>query len=369
VSEGVSTETRSIPARIEGYDLARALAFLGMVFVNFRIAIAEDSVGSQWLPWLVMRLDGRASATFVVIAGVGLSLVSRRARESGDRFALAAVRRGLLRRGAILLVIGLLYWPIWPADILHYYGVYITIGAILLDVSGCRLWALAGGLVLAFALLLILGLDYADGWDFKTLTYYGFWTPRGFARNLLYNGFHPVIPWLGFLLVGMWLGRRDVNDLEGWRRILVWGVVVAACAELGARSLVRAASHRISLEDSEAVFGTGSMPPMPLYMAAATGTAFAVIALSVLVANRSAGARWLAPLVATGQMALTLYVAHVVIGLVPLEAFGLLEGRRTVAFSVLWSVTFCVGSVIFAALWRRTFSRGPLEVVLRRLAA
>ena len=87
---------------------------------------------------------------------------------------------------------GLLYWPIWRADILHYYGAYLAIGALLLGVPGRRLWALAGGLVLAFAVLLVLGLDYADGWDFETLTYHGFWTPRGFARNLLYNGFHPM---------------------------------------------------------------------------------------------------------------------------------------------------------------------------------
>jgi uncharacterized protein len=97
--------------------------------------------------------------------------------------------------------------------------------------------------------------------------------------------------------------------------------------------------------------------------------AFALVALSVLVAHRSTGAPWLAPLVATGQMALTLYVAHVVIGLGIFEVFGLREGRRTVAFSIVWSATFCVASVIFAALWRRKFLRGPLELLLRRLAA
>jgi uncharacterized protein len=261
----VSAKPRSMPERIEGYDLARALAYFGMVFVNFRIAIAQDADASRWLPWLVMRLDGRASATFVVIAGVGLSLASRRARESGDRDALATVRRGLLRRAAILFVIGLLYWPIWPADILHFYGCYIAVGAMLLGVPDSRLWTLAGWLVLAFVWLLILGLDYEDGWDFSTLTYHGFWTPRGFVRNLLYNGFHPVIPWLAFLLLGMWLGRREANDLKEWRRILIWGIVVAACAELGARSLVREASHPIGSEHAEALFGTVSMPPMPLY--------------------------------------------------------------------------------------------------------
>jgi uncharacterized membrane protein YeiB len=102
-------------------------------------------------------------------------------------------------------------------------------------------------------------------------------------------------------------------------------------------------------------------------MAAATGTAFAVIALSVLIAQRAAGARWLEPLVATGQLALTLYVAHVMVVLVPLELRGLPEGRRTLVFAVLWSVAFCAGAVVFAYQWRRRFPRGPLEELFRRL--
>jgi uncharacterized membrane protein YeiB len=86
-----------------------------------------------------------------------------------------------------------------------------------------------------------------------------------------------------------------------------------------------------------------------------------VILLSVLAAVRFAGAAGLAPLVATGQLALTLSVGHVVVGLAPLEAFGLLEGRRAVRPSVAWVAVFCVGVVLFAHLWRRRHPRGPLE--------
>jgi uncharacterized membrane protein YeiB len=107
---------------------------------------------------------------------------------------------------------------------------------------------------------------------------------------------------------------------------------------------------------------------MPLYMIAASGTAVTVIVLSVLAAERFAGAIWLSALVSTGQLALTLYVAHVVLGLVPLGMFGLLDGEQSVASSMAWGATFCVGAVLFSYIWRRRFARGPLEMLMRRIA-
>ena len=117
-----------------------------------------------------------------------------------------------------------------------------------------------------------------------------------------------------------------------------------------------------------AVFGTTPMPPMPLYMLAASGTSIVVIVLCVRIAERFAGARWLAPLVATGQLAFTLYVAHVVIGLAPLEALELGHGQRSVAFSIGWGAAFCVWAVWFSHVWRSRFTRGPLEMVMCRFA-
>ena len=221
-----------------------------------------------------------------------------------------------------------------------------------------------------FATLLVLGLDYNVGWDWQTLTYHGFWTPQDFVRNLVFNGFHPVVPWLAFLLLGMWLARCDLRGPGMWRRLLLTGLVVAVASETASRLLVAVATPGLGAEDAGAVFGTTPMPPMPLYMLAASGTAVVVIVLCVRIAGRFAGAaRWLAPLVATGQLALTLYVAHVVIGLAPLEVLGLGHGRRSVAFSIAWGAAFCVGAVGFSHLWRSRFSRGPLEMVMRRLAA
>jgi uncharacterized protein len=216
-------------------------------------------------------------------------------------------------------------------------------------------------------LLLLFGPDYSEGWDWAKLSYHGFWTARGFVLNLLYNGFNPVVPWLAFFLLGMWLGRHDLGRPETRKTFLIGGFLSAVVAETTGRLLVRLATPHLGAEDAWAVFGTAPMPPMPLFMIAASGTAVTVIILSVLAAERYAGASWLVPLMATGQMALTLYVGHVVIGLVPLEVFGVLEGRRSVGFSVIWGAVFCVVAVIFAYLWRQRYPRGPLETLMRRI--
>ncbi|MFQ5350459.1 MAG: DUF418 domain-containing protein [Thermoanaerobaculia bacterium] len=354
-------------SRILGFDLARALAVFGMVLVNLKIVMDAADNGPDWLVALAGLFDGRAAATFVVLAGVGISLLSRRARETGDAPELRRARATLLKRALFLFVIGLLYTPIWPADILHFYGIYLALAAFLLAAPVRRLWGLAAALVAAFGVL-ILVLDYERGWDWSALSYAGFWTPGGMVRHLLFNGFHPVVPWLAFLLVGMALGRLPMTDTNVRRRVFAWGASVAVAAE-GVSWLLIRGLHGMPAADREALsplLGTEPMPPMPLYMLASAGTACAVIAALVALGERRRGAAWLRPLVSTGELALTLYVAHVVVGMGTLEALGRLEDQ-TLRFSSLCSAVFCFAAVLFAHLWRQRFSRGPLETVMRRL--
>lgn len=354
--------------RIVGYDLARALAVFGMVVVNFKIVMGAEQNGPAWLVGLVGLLSGRAAATFVVLAGVGVSLISSQARLSADEGRLRRDRTVLLRRALFLFVVGLLYAPVWPADILHFYGLYMAAAALLLTASSRRLWALSGALVLGTTVMVIC-LDYNQGWDWETLDYSGFWSPRGMVRHLFFNGFHPVIPWLGFLLVGMVLGRQDMANAAVRRRVFFLGAGVAIAAEAGSRLLLSSLPKNSGVSGEEsiaALFGTGPMPAMPLYMLAAGGTACAVIAAMVALGLRHGQAGWLRPLVATGQLALSLYVAHVILGMGTLEAMGRLE-NQTLPFALLAAAVFCSAGVLFAHLWRRRFDRGPVEAVMRRL--
>jgi len=354
--------------RIVGYDVARAFAIFGMVLVNYKIAMNAQQTGPDWLVDLAGLVDGRAAALFVVLAGVGISLLSQTGRVARDPERVARDRRTLLRRSLFLFVVGALYTSIYFADILHFYGIYIAVAALMLTASVRRLWVSSVGLVLLFVALCLV-LDYEQGWDWKALEYEGMWTPAGAFRHLFFNGFHPVVPWLGFLFTGMLIGRQDMGDGNVRRRVFAWGVGVALVAECVSRVLLHVLLRDTDGEEAEAivaVFGTGPMPPLPLYMLAAGGTASAIIAASVALGQRYGREPWLRPLVATGQLALTLYVAHVLVGMAILEAMGRLE-NQTLPFALLAATMFCAVGVAFASVWRGRFKRGPLEAIMRAL--
>jgi uncharacterized protein len=355
-----------VQKRIIGYDLARALAIFGMVVVNFKIVMGAESNGPAWLVSMAELLSGRAAATFVVLAGVGISLLSREGRISGDKDLLRRNRTALLKRALFLFIVGLLFTPIWPADILHFYGLYIASAAMLLAVSTRTLFTLCGALVVAAAVM-VLSLNYDHGWDWETLEYVDFWSPSGMVRHLFFNGFHPVIPWLGFLLVGMVLGRQELTRVAVRRRIFGAALATAVVAEVGSRVIVRRLSPGLDATGQEAIFamfGTQPMPAMPLYMFAATGTACALIVAMVSLGFRYGETAWLRPIVRTGQLALSLYVAHIIVGMGALESFGRLE-NQTLPFSLLSSLVFCAFGVLFAHLWRGRFKRGPVEMLMR----
>ena len=359
--------TNTDSKRIEGYDFARALAILGMILVNFKIVLEASEAGPAWLVWSVSLLEGRAAAMFVILAGVGLTLLSNKARQQQDLARLAQHRRTLLKRATFLFFVGLLYTPIWPADILHFYGLYIAVGAFLLSSSDRQLWGWALLFIGGFVAMLFL-FDYETGWDWETITYVDLWTPVGMMRHLFFNGFHPVFPWTAFLLIGMWLGRQDVRSGRIRGLILVISIMTVIIIELLSSGCFQLFSSTSIMDVSEASYVCGSqpIPPMPFYILSGGGTAIAMIMLSVSLTEQFPTSLWLKPFITTGQLALTLYVAHVIIGMGALEMLGLLS-PQTLWFTVLYGFGFYMVGMIFAVLWSTWFRRGPLEAVMRWL--
>lgn len=122
--------------RIEGLDFARALAMFGMLIVNFKIIMGATGRGPNWLIWFTGLFEGRASATFVTLAGIGVALMTRKARNGGDLSTIKENRLKLWKRSAFLFILGLLlYVADWTGDILHYYGIYMLIASFLIVVS------------------------------------------------------------------------------------------------------------------------------------------------------------------------------------------------------------------------------------------
>ncbi|MEC8572823.1 MAG: heparan-alpha-glucosaminide N-acetyltransferase domain-containing protein, partial [Pseudomonadota bacterium] len=213
--------------RLLGLDLARYVAFVGMVIVNFKIAMGAEG-GAGLAAAVTSAIEGRAAATFVVLAGIGLGL----AGQAG----LAQTGAVTLRRALFLLALGLVNMTIFEADILHYYAVYFVFGVALLQLGSAGLIAVMAGLN-GLALVMILSLDFDQGWDWQSYHYADFWTAAGFLRNLFFNGWHPVVPWLGFLVFGVLLSRQALAERAGQLRLVLGGGLAVALAEAGSGML------------------------------------------------------------------------------------------------------------------------------------
>lgn len=342
-------------SRLAGLDLARYLAFVGMVIVNFKIAMGAEG-GAGLLAQLTGALEGRAAATFVVLAGIGLGL-------SHQQHA-AQTTASTVRRALVLLALGLLNMTVFEADILHYYAFYFLFGALLLPLGSASLAALVLGLNALFVGLCFT-LDYDAGWDWQTYTYTGFWTPTGFLRNLMFNGWHPVVPWLGFLLFGILLSRMPLAERRTQRGLIAGGFVALALAEaLSARLAVALATLNPGLA---LLAGTEPVPPGPLYSMAGIGAACIVVGACLIGAELAPGKALLRIVGPAGRQTLTLYLAHVLVGMGVLEAMDLLGGQ-SVAGATGAALLFCAAATVYALLWSRAFGRGPVEALLRRIA-
>jgi uncharacterized protein len=346
--------------RIEGFDVARALAILGMVLVHFGLVIAADGWKESWLATLLDVLDGRAAATFLVLAGLGIAVRSKEA------WNLDFVRRSIFRRGVFLLIAGWLLLLIWPGDILRVYGVTMLVTPWLLRAPAAWLWGMMGFLVAGF-LLLFSTLDYDQNWKWESMTYLNLWTISGQIRNLFYDGFRSIFPWSAFLVFGMWLGRFDWRSPQTAWLCLIAGGFGALVTELLSRVLVASFSTHTDEETARALVGTVSMPPLPVFLFAASTTAVAVIGGSVLLTRAFGVPVWVRALVATGQLAFTWYIAHLVIGLGGVLVLGLVE-TQPLEVALLVGAGFFVAATALSLAYKQRFKHGPLEWLMRAVA-
>lgn len=331
--------------RITGIDTARFLAYCGMVLVNFRLA-AEVTGTDDWPSRITDALEGRAAALFVVLAGVGLTLGR-------------AGKGDTLRRALLLMVLGLCNLTIFDADILHFYALYFVAALPFLSAPPKTLWlAILGVLCLTSGAHFLL--DYDQNWDWDTLSYARFWTIDGFALHSLFNGWHPVLPWFAFLLLGLWVGQLRLHRRPVQLALVCGGALAAV---LGAMP-----QQFVTNPDLHALLDTAMIPPGPTYVFTAGGSAVAALGLVLIVQpvlDRLKIAVWL---IAPGRMALSLYLLHILLGMGTLEELGLLQGQLSATEIFFISLLACTVSAGMSVLWARHFGLGPLERLMRWVA-
>lgn len=327
--------------RIVGIDIARALAIFGMIIVNFKIVLYATD-GNSYLLSLTSILEGRASALFVILAGIGLSL-------NKDS-------KKIFKRGLLLIFIGLLYTPIWPADILHFYGFYFIIASFFLNKKSILLSIIA---IFLFPILFLF-FDYSYNWNWITFTYSNFWTFDGIFRHIFFNGFHPVIPWIGFLFFGIWLG--DNIETLNKKKLLYLALFTLFLVEITFFILRNSLTNILTLNEIEFLLSTSPIPPMPQYMLSAIASSVIIILFSLKISKYKN--LFLKILEDSGKLSLTIYISHIIIGLGLLEAFGKLE-KQSIEFAFIYALIFFSTSAIFSHFWLKKFKYGVLEYLFK----
>lgn len=354
--------------RILGVDMARSLAIFLMVIENYKNAMEAHGDGPGWLVWFFSHIEGRAAPAFVTIMGAGLALLAHKAMESGD----SALKRDnawrVIKRGAFLVVLGVMHYQIWPGDILHFYGFYMALCALFLfRPSWMSLAGAAAVMVVAYAINRVF--DPGIGWENGWIYYNGYLTPRGFIRNTFLNGYHPVFPWTAYALVGMWLAGRPIFDRRGRRRYLLIFIPATLLFEVAITfpGFLRFFHH----PDTGVAFVDGVLRllarrPFFVIMLARQLVAISMILVCLELADRFRTSRIVGALATTGRMSLTHYLAHTVLVLGPMFLLGVLQQSRMTSFLI--SCGFFAAAITFSVLYSKRFKLGPLEALMRRVA-
>jgi uncharacterized protein len=356
-----------VKERIIGIDIARALAVIGMIIVNFKVVLGDN--GLSWVKSFASAFDGKAAATFVVLAGIGLALMTNSALRNKDSQKLKTARIRIAKRALFLFIVGLSYIVIWPADILHFYGIYMLV--ILLLLSSNEKIILISTIALILLYPLLFGFwNYETGWNFDTLDYHSFWTFNGFFRNLFFNGFHPVIPWTSFMLFGFWFGKQDLKS-DRFIKKAFWVssiafIVIQVLSYLTILYLSEG-SQQTASELSE-IIGTNPMPPLPMYMFNGIAISISIISACIIMGKRFSTNKVILALNKMGQLALTFYVAHVIFGMGIVEVINPKKmGNYSIEFSVVYALAFSLLCVLFAIYWLKKRKNGPVEWIMKKI--
>jgi hypothetical protein len=269
---------------------------------------------------------------------------------------MAAARGRLILRAALLLPLGL--W-LQGLDhrvlvILQYYALYFVFAALLLAFPDR--WLLAGAVAAlpGGALVYLLTEMAVPEWFGAYPATLG--DPAGrILRDLLLSGAYPLATWGAPLLFGLWVGRRDLASPRLQWLLLGLGLSVAVTAPLVAGAVAGWVDQTSTFAE---LLTNEPHGQMPLWMLGSIGSGCAVLGGALLLVERFPRATW--PLVATGQLALSVYVGHLLL----LDASAWLVRRETVpdaffAVGVFFLVVACI-----CVLWRATLPRGPLEAAL-----
>jgi len=362
--------------RLPGLDVTRAVALIGVAIMNYHgylnggQATRTSSFAEHVFDTDQGPLSTRFAATFVLVAGMGVTLLTNRSRLSGDRAAIRDDRWRLIRRGVLLYAFGFFVEWIWNGTILFYYGAFFVVAALLFTLSARWLVAIGSGAALAGAGIAWKVFEKAlDGDNVQWLDPRHVDSPRELLIRTFIGYTHPLLPWVAFLCAGIILGRW--LPLAATRRRVLVAAGAAMFAGTYAINFVglRLATHNFTVNTVSArrwrkLLSTGPFDRGLLYTIGTLGSSLVAFCLIAWVSDRFPTARLTRLFQHAGQMTLTLYLCHVLVFNAVVNWWHLVRptGLDT---ALVFAITFWIGAIAAGAAWHRWLGMGPLERLYR----
>jgi uncharacterized membrane protein len=314
----------------------------------FAAHVGNADAATGW-PWLIAT-HGRSAALFAVLAGVSIALMySRRLARTQVAQGLdvrAAARHTRIRdavRAVLLIFAGWFLSALaTPVDvILDNLGVMMMLALPALRWRPGAILAAGLGLLAAGYWIVDAVRSLVPEWLFDVPVVHELWSPH-----------YPALSWVGYVLVGLAIGRW-----APWRGQEL-GVLAALGVTVGAGVLI---AGTLAFRATGAPWlATADHSYTPVEMLSNVGVAAAVMAACLAVAPLAPRVLW--PLAAAGSMTLTLYAAQI--------AVIAIVGHEIVwqPSNVAW-LTLCAACIAFASLWKWRLGQGPLERVLSRASS
>lgn len=363
------------PRRLDGIDLARALAIVGMFYMHTWGHLWGDNV-------LRSAFEGRSSILFAVLAGVSVVLLTK------SRDALTSVLQ-LVGRGVILVAIGLAISldSVGPIVILVTYGfLYICVAPFVfrLNLLSVALAAATSAVALPVASFYLrrvlpdppqfgatptLGLVAQGEWGL-------FW------QFLFATGLFPLLAWIPVFLTGVAAGKFLFAHEQAARWLVALGAPLFFLGYGGSWLFLRlsdfearySAFHPDGAEATEFLlhnaFGvtpTDWLSWLFIYVphsgsiaeiVSSTGISLFIIGLCLIACRSSVLFNDLVyPLRDLGKMPLTAYVGHIL-------AIGYLNAHGHNIAEPGFALANLLGPIVFAMIWFRLFRRGPVEQLM-----
>jgi uncharacterized membrane protein YeiB len=304
-----------------------------------------------------------------MLAGMGVSLMTNRNDYTLEE--RKKIKSIITKRSWFLFVLGIAFYLWWPADILHFYGGYMHIAVLFIFFPKKYFLFAASSAIIIFHILLAI-IPYNSGWNFETLMYDDFWTLSGFLRNTFYNGWNSIFPWIAYFFLGMYLGRLDWKDIKTTKSVLFTGITVylfTLIIQLFATSIT---------QNKDIVFYLTAdyLPPFVPFMLGTASFGLILISIFIFIGNKIGETKIAKILASTGQMTLTHYIAHLVLGLLLLAiiagktlSYDLLKEVPTKPIIILgFAIVYFLLSCTFSYLWTKKYKNGPLEMIMRKIS-